>query len=369
VKTVGGLDDGQDGSVTVQLLHPFECQISGTGQATATIVHPDVTVSSPGSPSGEFDVPEAGRTEVDVSAGLDASYVAADGASVQLTVPDGASYLTFWTAETGGTQLVPNASGIFETAALPSSGEYSGSVWVEDDAPAGAQVAPSTTILAQVVAGGQTVSGNPLAAQPQYTVTGSYNQKQLTSPSGAWGNFVFHFSLSVSPAPLPLKGAAPGTPAGWVIQEINVSFSPSVNDKLNNGTWHYWVALPVFPNNTRVQSKYFMVTGASKANLSGTPGDIWVTGQAYYYPNTAGQATPPGFTPNNRRLLNPDGTNRAAGELASTNDPSSSLKPDSNVYDDSIWAKWSVFPKENPMPGYKNGQVLITVLGDLGAGR
>jgi RHS repeat-associated protein len=39
VKTVGGLDDGQDGSVTVQLLHPFECQISGSGRATATILN------------------------------------------------------------------------------------------------------------------------------------------------------------------------------------------------------------------------------------------------------------------------------------------------------------------------------------------
>ena len=52
METSGGIDDGVDGGVTVQLTHPFMCQLAGNGQATATIVHPDVTISSPGEHRG-----------------------------------------------------------------------------------------------------------------------------------------------------------------------------------------------------------------------------------------------------------------------------------------------------------------------------
>ena len=38
VRTNGGIDDGVDGSVTVQLTHPFLCQLADNGQAMATVV-------------------------------------------------------------------------------------------------------------------------------------------------------------------------------------------------------------------------------------------------------------------------------------------------------------------------------------------
>ena len=56
VNTVGGINDGQDGSVTVQLTNPWWWNIGATATATETIVHPEVDITSPGSASGEFDV-------------------------------------------------------------------------------------------------------------------------------------------------------------------------------------------------------------------------------------------------------------------------------------------------------------------------
>ena len=42
------IDDGATPTVTVQLSNSYLCQLAGNGQAMATIVHPDVTISSPG---------------------------------------------------------------------------------------------------------------------------------------------------------------------------------------------------------------------------------------------------------------------------------------------------------------------------------
>ena len=44
MQTVGGIDGGGDGSVTVQLTHPFLCQLAGDGTATATIQEPQLKI-------------------------------------------------------------------------------------------------------------------------------------------------------------------------------------------------------------------------------------------------------------------------------------------------------------------------------------
>ena len=138
VQTNGGIDDGVDGSVTVQLTHPFMCQLAGNGQATATIVHPDVTISSPSMPSGGFDVPDDGTlVEVNLSVAVGAAYAAEGNTTLQLTLPDGAAGLTFWTAQTGGTQLVPDANGVLETWEMPTSGTFDDTVWASYDSPDG----------------------------------------------------------------------------------------------------------------------------------------------------------------------------------------------------------------------------------------
>ena len=152
VTTNGGINDGQDGSVEVQLTDPYLCQL-GTATATATIVHPQVTISSPDTPFGEFDVPDDGtRTEVDVSATVDATYAAQNNTTLQLTLPEGRRLSTFWTAQAGGTQLIPDANNALDTFAMLSSGTFNGTFWVEDDAPPTVQIDFSRTILAQVAA-------------------------------------------------------------------------------------------------------------------------------------------------------------------------------------------------------------------------
>jgi hypothetical protein len=68
-----------------------------------------------------------------------------------LTLPASTGDLTFWTAETGGTQLVPDANNVLETVAMPTSGDFDGKVWAQNDAPSSVNVDPSCTILAQVL--------------------------------------------------------------------------------------------------------------------------------------------------------------------------------------------------------------------------
>ena len=50
--------------------------------------------------------------------------------TLTLTVPQGSGDLTFWTAQTDGTQLIPDANGVLETFTMPSSGTFDGTVWV-----------------------------------------------------------------------------------------------------------------------------------------------------------------------------------------------------------------------------------------------
>ena len=76
VATTPGIDDGTDVTFSVQLVNfGAICwpEVAGGGgggggsSATATVVHPDVTISSPGETAGTFSVPDDGTlVEVDV---------------------------------------------------------------------------------------------------------------------------------------------------------------------------------------------------------------------------------------------------------------------------------------------------------------
>ena len=117
VSTTGGIDGGGDKQFLVKLSNPNECQLGANSSATATIVRPEVDITSPDESSGTIDVSAGigGRTEVDLQAKVNPAYAASGDTGFQLTVPDGAENLTFWTAQTGGTQLSPDANDVLET--------------------------------------------------------------------------------------------------------------------------------------------------------------------------------------------------------------------------------------------------------------
>ena len=177
VDTTGGTDGGGDKTFSVQLLtavsgQPGLAAQGGTnGSATATIVRPEVDISSPDETSGTIYVSDAngGRAEVDLSATMDSGCTGQGTTTVQLVMPSGVGDLTFWTAETGGTQLNPDGDGVLDTFAMPSSGEFTGTVWVENDGPPNVEVNSLDTILAQVVPqNGPAVVGAPVAVTVTY---------------------------------------------------------------------------------------------------------------------------------------------------------------------------------------------------------
>ena len=124
---------------------------------------------------------------------MDAAVAEEGNTNFELTLPEGADNLTFWTAQTGGTQLIPDANGVLETLEMPSSGTYNGTVWVENDAPATVQFDPSCAILAEVLpasgaspAAAASVVASPMVGDARvvsatYQVTGF----QFTATTGA----------------------------------------------------------------------------------------------------------------------------------------------------------------------------------------
>ena len=78
------------------------------------------------------------------SAKIDSNYPALGNVTFQLALPDGAGNMTFWDAATGGDQLTPSGvDNVLKTWTMPSSGNFSGQIWVENDAPATVDIDPS----------------------------------------------------------------------------------------------------------------------------------------------------------------------------------------------------------------------------------
>ena len=138
IDTAGGIDGGGDKTFSVQLSDPLFGVLGGSGgdTATATVARPEVDITSPGTPSGEFDVSDDGSTrmEVDLHALIKPAYAALGTTSLTLALPQGASDLTFWDAATGGNQLTPTGvDNVLKTWTMPNSGTFDEDVWVSVD--------------------------------------------------------------------------------------------------------------------------------------------------------------------------------------------------------------------------------------------
>ena len=112
-----------DGPATLNIVNG-----TGTGLIEPPVFNPTVSISSPDGSSNEFTVSYDGtREELDLSATVAAS-IAAQG-DCYVVLPSVAG-LEFWTAQTGGEQLTPDADGNLVYDAMPTSGEYSNTLWV-----------------------------------------------------------------------------------------------------------------------------------------------------------------------------------------------------------------------------------------------
>ena len=110
VATAGGIDGGGDKTFSVELLTPVSgqpglvAQGGANSSATATIVRPDVDISSPDESSGTIALSGDSntRTEVDWHVAMDAAYASLGDTSVQLTLADTIGQISFWTAADWG---------------------------------------------------------------------------------------------------------------------------------------------------------------------------------------------------------------------------------------------------------------------------
>ncbi len=134
VSTTGGIDGGGDKTFSVKLLTPsttgsgLVVQSGTNASATATIVRPEVDISSPDEPAGALEVPDDGsRAELDLQVTVNAALASQGGCCAVLANVSG---LQFWDSQTGGSQITPDENGDIVDASLAGSGEYSGTLWV-----------------------------------------------------------------------------------------------------------------------------------------------------------------------------------------------------------------------------------------------
>ena len=136
VQTTGGIDGGGDKTFSVKLLTPsttgsgLVAQSGTNASATATIVRPEVDISSPGASAGQFDVPDDGTSvEVDLHAAVTAGL--AGDTSLVLDLPQGTGGLLFY--DDSGNALVPDGDNVLGTFAMPDSGSFTAKIWVAED--------------------------------------------------------------------------------------------------------------------------------------------------------------------------------------------------------------------------------------------
>ncbi len=211
VATTPGVDDGTDASFSVQLVNfGAMCwpEVAGGGgggggsSATATIVHPDVTIRLPGEASGAVTVPcDGARVEVDLGATVGQAFAGSE----QVVLPN-VPGLLFWDSQGASTPLAPDGNGNVVDDAMPSSGQYSRTLWVSIDpsllsgdggvSPSDQAASQYTLVAEAVLAGAPTVTSAPLAANvaagtwiadtsAQNPTTGLYTGHATSVGSGA----------------------------------------------------------------------------------------------------------------------------------------------------------------------------------------
>ena len=127
IGTTGGIDGGGDKQFSVELSQPNQCQLGETSSATATIVRPEVDITSPGESSGTIEVPDDGsRVELDLQVTMDATMASQGNCAVLANV----SGLQFWDSQTDGNQIMPDENGDIVDASFAGSGQYSGTLWI-----------------------------------------------------------------------------------------------------------------------------------------------------------------------------------------------------------------------------------------------
>ena len=136
VQTMGGFNDGTDKMFSLEISDQNDPDADPSwdepevvdGSATATIVRPQVEISSPGEQAGVVDLPDDGSlVEVDLTGEIDPAYAALHP-DTTFALPS-VTGVDFWNAANDGSQLGPWAGGNVVDAPVPSSGQYSYTVW------------------------------------------------------------------------------------------------------------------------------------------------------------------------------------------------------------------------------------------------
>ena len=211
----------------MQLTDPYLCQL-GTATATATIVHPQVTISSPDETAGTFTVPNDGtRREIDLGAVMDSSYPGLSSTTLQLTAPAGVGGLTFYsTAQTGGTQLVPDASGVLNTFTMPSTGNFSDTIWVTG-------TPGSVPVALDFAAIGPAAPGMETTLQPAATGSGVANVVAMMGIAAAPGESERHGcstpsgTFTITTGTVPVKGTGNQMLLGMFAWGFSMRYAPA----------------------------------------------------------------------------------------------------------------------------------------------
>ena len=180
VQTMGGFNDGTDKTFSLQISDQcdpnaepsWEDGTPAGGSATATIVRPQVEISSPGEQAGVVDLPDDGSlVEVDLTGEIDPAYANShSGTAFELPCVAG---VEFYTSPGGGTAISPVGGDVIDASL--ASGTYSGTLYAAV-APATSPLGLDATILGRIgpdqnavqVVTPWTSVGTWMAGQPAY---------------------------------------------------------------------------------------------------------------------------------------------------------------------------------------------------------
>ena len=154
VQTMGGFNDGTDKTFSLEISDQNDPDADPSwdepevvdGSATATIVRPEVQISSPGEQAGVVDLPDDGSlVEVDLTGEIDPAYANLhSGTAFELPCVAG---VEFYTSSGGGTAISPVGGDVIDASL--ASGNYSGTLYAAV-APATSPLGLDATILGRI---------------------------------------------------------------------------------------------------------------------------------------------------------------------------------------------------------------------------